>query len=145
MFLSFPTALSLFLLYVDESHSFYYTPNLFHIDLHFHYFLIFLFVWLYYIAPLSPLHFISYHFTTLHFISLHLFHFISFHFISFHFISLHFTSLHFTQPHFILIFSVRYIGRKPAAAAATGGYKNHVSEQKEFIDRALIFDESSSK
>ena len=34
----------------------------------------------------------------------------------------------------------RYIGRRPAAAAATGGYKNHVQEQKEFVDRALSFE-----
>jgi 2-oxoglutarate dehydrogenase E1 component len=37
---------------------------------------------------------------------------------------------------------IRYIGRKPSASAATGGYKNHVQEQKEFIDRALTFYES---
>jgi 2-oxoglutarate dehydrogenase complex dehydrogenase (E1) component-like enzyme len=33
----------------------------------------------------------------------------------------------------------RYIGRKPAASAATGGYKNHAKEQKEIIDLALTF------
>ena len=43
-------------------------------------------------------------------------------------------------PLFFCHFLLRYIGRKPSAAAATGGYKNHVTEQKEFIDRALSFD-----
>jgi 2-oxoglutarate dehydrogenase E1 component len=33
--------------------------------------------------------------------------------------------------------SIRYIGRKPSASAATGSYKVHTQEQKEIIDLAL--------
>ena len=32
---------------------------------------------------------------------------------------------------------IKYIGRKPAASAATGYYKVHVQEQKEIIDTAF--------
>jgi 2-oxoglutarate dehydrogenase E1 component len=33
--------------------------------------------------------------------------------------------------------SIRYIGRRPSASSATGGYKQHVKEQKEFLEEAL--------
>lgn len=33
--------------------------------------------------------------------------------------------------------SIRYIGRRPSASPATGGYKQHAREQKEFIDEVL--------
>ena len=32
----------------------------------------------------------------------------------------------------------RYVGRKPAASAATGSYRIHVAEMKDIIDSALL-------
>ena len=32
---------------------------------------------------------------------------------------------------------IRYVGRRPSASPATGGYKQHFREQKEFIGEAL--------
>ena len=32
---------------------------------------------------------------------------------------------------------MHYVGRRPSAAPANGGFKQHVAEQRELIDRAL--------